>query len=131
MAWDLALDSNFDLVPGIVTGDDEIIQRCKLRLYRILGEWFLNTASGLPWYSDGHGILGAPNNKADMVTLLIRQCILDTAGVLRIMDLNTTFLLGTRDFTLTANLLLDSGLVSELSMTLTQPDTGLDTDTGA
>ena len=49
MAWDLEF-KNGDLTGGIVTGDDEVIQRIRTRLFRELGEWFLNTSSGLPWY---------------------------------------------------------------------------------
>ena len=47
MAWDLEF-KNGDLTGGIATGDDEVIQRIRTRLFRELGEWFLNTASGLP-----------------------------------------------------------------------------------
>lgn len=117
MAWDLALNSSYDLTGGLVTGSDEIIQRVRLRLNRILSEWFLNVDSGLPWYEDGAGILGAPKNKFEMATLLIRQCILDTAGVDRIMEFNTEFLLGSRNLTLDTTLLLNTGATALVSMT--------------
>lgn len=117
MSWDLALNDNYDLTGGIVTGSEEIIQRVRLRLYRILGEWFLNTGSGIPWYESGAGILGAPKNKIDLVNLMLRQCILETAGVERIMDFQSEFLLGQRGLTIYTSLLLDTGLVQDLSLT--------------
>lgn len=117
MAWDLALNDNYDLTGGLVTGSDEIIQRVKLRLYRIMGEWFLNLGSGLPWYESGAGILGAPKNKIDLANLMIRQCILETTGVERIMDFQHEFLLGTRTLTIQTSLLLDTGIVEEMSLT--------------
>lgn len=117
MAWDLALNDNYDLTGGLVTGTDEIIQRVKLRLYRIMGEWFLNLGSGLPWYESGAGILGAPKNKIDLANLMIRQCILETVGVDRIMDFQSEFLLGTRTLTIQTSLLLDTGIVEDVSLT--------------
>lgn len=117
MAWDLALNGNYDLTGGLVTGTDEIIQRVKLRLYRIMGEWFLNLGSGLPWYESGAGILGAPKNKIDLANLMIRQCILETVGVDRIMDFQSEFLLGTRTLTIQTSLLLDTGIVEDVSLT--------------
>ena len=77
MAWDLEF-KNGDLTGGIVTGDDEVIQRIRTRLFRELGEWFLNTASGLPWYQDGKGILGSPLRDKGAVDLFIRKQALGT-----------------------------------------------------
>ena len=90
MAWDLEF-KNGDLTGGIVTGDDEVIQRIRTRLFRELGEWFLNTASGLPWYQDGKGILGSPLRDKGAVDLFIRKQALGTEGVSRILKLNSLF----------------------------------------
>ena len=82
MTWDWKLHPGTrDLVPGIITGPEEIIQRLVTRLKRELGEWFLNTAAGLPWYGDRGGrelggrggILGAKAHTKRAVDLLIRR----------------------------------------------------------
>lgn len=92
MAWDFRLDPlTHDLAPGYVTGPDEIIQRLKVRLWRDLGEWFLDRSAGLPWYDAGEpgtqGIFGSSDMRE--AELLIRREVLDTDGVLRIVSMNT------------------------------------------
>ena len=101
MTWDLRLGHGTrDLAPGIIAGPDEIMQRLVTRLKRELGEWFLNTAAGLPWYQQGRGILGAKAHTKRAVDLLIRRETLGTAGVERIIRLNTRFPAGSRTYTL-------------------------------
>lgn len=101
MAWDFKLDPGTrDLAPGIVTGPEEIIQRLLTRLQRELGEWFLNTSAGLPWYQDGRGILGSKAHTKRAVDLLIRRETLGTDGVERIIKLNTLFPAGGRTYTM-------------------------------
>ena len=101
MTWDLRLNlGTRDLEPGIVTGADEVVQRLLTRLKRELGEWFLNTSAGLPWYQDGKGILGSKSHTRRAVDLLIRRETLDTKGVERIVRLNTLFLAGGRDYSI-------------------------------
>ena len=101
MTWDWKLDPGTrDLVPGIVTGPDEIMQRLITRLKRELGEWFLNTSAGLPWYQQGNGILGAKPHTKRAVDLLIRRETLGTEGVERIIKLNTLFPAGKRVYTM-------------------------------
>lgn len=112
MAWDLEF-KNGDLTGGIATGDDEVIQRIRTRLFRERGEWFLNTASGLPWYQDGKGILGATLRDKGTVDLLIRKRILETEGVARVVRLNTLFSIGSRVYSVYMQVLLDSGNVAE------------------
>lgn len=75
MTWDLRLNPGTrDLELGIVSGPDEILQRLLTRLKRELGEWFLNTKAGLPWYGDG---LGAKQNGGT-------QGVIGTAGTARV-----------------------------------------------
>ena len=114
MTWDLKLDpSTRDLVPGIVTGPDEIVQRLVTRLKRELGEWFLDTSAGLPWYQDGRGILGAKAHTKRTVDLLIRREALGTEGVERIVRLNTMFPAGTRAYTMYMEVFISgAGIVS-------------------
>jgi len=47
--YDVDIDNyDFQLVSGI----DEVVQQVKIRLLFFKGEWFLNTAQGLPFYDD-------------------------------------------------------------------------------
>lgn len=117
MAWDLEF-KNGDLTGGIVTGDDEVIQRIRTRLFRELGEWFLNTASGLPWYQDGKGILGSPLRDKGAVDLFIRKQALGTEGVFRILKLNSLFAAGQREYSIYMQVLLDSGKLVEQTVTV-------------
>ena len=117
MAWDLEF-KNGDLTGGIATGDDEVIQRIRTRLFRERGEWFLNTASGLPWYQDGKGILGATLRDKGTVDLLIRKRILETEGVSRVLKLNSLFAAGQREYSIYMQVLLDSGKLVEQTVTV-------------
>lgn len=93
MSWDLALQyGTGDLTNSVVYGDDEVLQRIYIRLNKELGEWFLNTSSGLPWYQDGAGMLGAkPNRKSD-IDLVLRNCVNNTPGVKTVESFKSTFI---------------------------------------
>ncbi len=99
MSWDFKLNPGTrDLVPGLVSGADEIVQRLETRLRRELGEWFLNTSAGLPWYQEGRGMLGSKAFNKRSLDLLIRRETLGTEGVERIIRLTTRFPAGGRDY---------------------------------
>lgn len=123
MAWDLWLDPKTrDIQPGIVTSTNEIIQRLLTRLQRELGEWFLNTSAGLPWYGDaggklpgGDGILGAKMYSKTAVDLLIRREVLRTKGVSRILKLHTFFPAGSRSYTISMEIITDNGEIATLN----------------
>lgn len=118
MAWDLALDPlTHQMTGSIVTGDDEIIQRLWLRLNKELGEWFLNVESGLPWYQDGYGILGAKPSRRNDIDLVLRRCIADTDGVSQILYFRSLYAGGTRAYTVNVKALLSSGAVQEFNVT--------------
>lgn len=117
MAWDFKLNSGTrDLVPGIVTGPDEILQRLVTRLKRELGEWFLNTSAGLPWYQEGNGILGSKAHTKRAVDLLIRRETLGTDGVERIIKLNTLFPAGGRSYTVYMEVFITGAGLMSLSL---------------
>lgn len=118
MAWDFKLNPGTrDLVPGIAAGPDEVVQRLVTRLKRELGEWFLATDAGLPWYQEGKGILGSkPHIKRD-VDLLIRRETLNTEGVERIVKLNTLFPANTRAYSLYMDLVV-KGVVGTVPFSL-------------
>lgn len=60
-----------------VTGDDEVMQRVKIRLRRVYGEWFLYYTAGIPYFNGR--MLGA--NDYDYVKLTLRNEIINTKGV--------------------------------------------------
>ena len=123
MSWDLRLGPNRDLTSGIVTGVDEIIQRLVTRLNRELGEWFLNTSAGLPWYQDGNGLLGSRDKQN--LNLLIRRETLQTAGINRIVKFNSIFNTTTRQFTIYMYLVTEQGVVN---FTLTEEGASWNTE---
>ncbi len=104
---------------GIVAGQDEIVQRVQTRLYRHLGEWFVNTSAGLPWYAgpsnlmagqltDKTAILGTRNFR--YADIWIRNEIAETAGVIQLVDFNTYFDTSTRVYSIRAQIATEYGL---------------------
>lgn len=138
MTWDFRLDAGTrDLVPGYLTGPDEIMQRLITRLKRELGEWFLNTDAGLPWYGDAggkinyrperlatngeQGILGSRMHTKSVVELLVRREALETEGVERVLRTNTIFSPSTRVFSMYLEVFIEGA--GPVSLTL-----GLDSE---
>ncbi len=73
-----------------------IIQRIRVRLKFFQGEWFLNTAFGVPYHQT---IFRKGVTKAQADTIF-RAEILDTPGVLGIITFTSTFDRATRVYTL-------------------------------
>lgn len=115
MTWDIALNNRHTLRGGIVTGDDEILQRLWIRLNRELGEWFLNTDVGLPWYQGGYGMLGAKPSRKNEIDLLIRQEIAQTNGVVQILKYQTLYATGTRLYDAYCSILLPSNRTVDIN----------------
>ena len=115
--FDLALDDSWDLVPSWAVGDDETLQRLKVRLWRELGEWFLDVDAGLPWYQDGKGMLGAKPHERNNIELMIRRCIMQTDGISRITSFSGIFASGSRQLDLFIQVLLDSGRTATVNVT--------------
>lgn len=124
MSWDIALNNRHTLRGGIVTGDDEILQRLWIRLNRELGEWFLNTEVGLPWYQGGYGMLGAKPSRKNEIDLLIRQEIANTEGVLQILKYKTLYATGTRLYDAYCSILLQSRRTIDISFGVTMQSGG-------
>lgn len=126
MTWDLMIDqSKADLVAGYVTGQDEIVQRIYTRLWRHLGEWFVNTSCGLPWYAGPSSIIqgrlspdGAILGSRDLryADIWIRNEIAETEGVLRVVDFNTFFNTSTRVYSIRAQIVTEFGLPYKIEM---------------
>jgi hypothetical protein len=84
---DLKLNANHDLLIEdgdlvLVDGVDAVAQDVDIRLQFFLGEWFLDTRLGVPYYQQ---ILGA-KPRLGAVASIIRKAIFTTPGVVSISD---------------------------------------------
>ncbi len=82
---DLKVDDNGDLVVEnddlvLLTGLDAIIQHLKIRFRLFLGEWFLDTRVGIPWFED----ILRKSPDLNVVNSLLREVITTTPGVIAI-----------------------------------------------
>lgn len=82
---DFKLDANGDLSLEegdfvLLTGADAIASDLKARLQTFLGEWFLDTSIGVPYFTEVYGKTPAPRLEA-----IFREEILKTPGVLEIL----------------------------------------------
>jgi hypothetical protein len=97
--WKLNVDNDLDLSTDnlvYVEGLDAIAQDCKTRLKFFLGEWFLDTRLGVPWYQR---IIG---EKPRLVAIksILRKAILSTPGLLTVLDFQLDFDRSTRALSL-------------------------------
>jgi DNA-binding phage protein len=83
---DIYLDTTNDLV--LAFDPEQVAQSLKIRLLSYLGEWFLNTNDGTPYFQSILGQIYRPQN----ASAIIRKRILDTEGVDKLLkfDFNLT-----------------------------------------
>ncbi len=79
---DLMLSTDGDLLVTnnalmLNSGREAIRQHLEIRLRTFLGEWFLDTDVGVPWYRD---ILGK-NPQFVLISQILKGVVLDTPGV--------------------------------------------------
>ena len=67
---------------------ETVAQRLFIRLRTFLGEWFLNTAYGVPYFTE---VLGKKTSKS-AVDLIMQQQILAEVGVKEITYFNSTLI---------------------------------------
>ena len=77
--------SGYDLV--LVSGMDLIRQRIKQRILAVLGEWFLDTTIGLPWFQE----LAKKGISEQRVRSLLTLQIVQTEGVEKLIELSLDF----------------------------------------
>lgn len=110
---DLLLDENNDLVfingqtPVTSYPVQVVAQRLSIRLRTFLGEWFLNTTYGVPYWQR---ILGKKTTKA-AIDKIFQQQILEEVGVMQITSFNSTF--ENRQYSLSFRVKVVSGEVSQ------------------
>lgn len=103
---DLAV-SNFDL--GLVVDVDRVVQQIKIRLQFFLGEWFLNTTRGIPYFEQ---VLIKGADRA-IVEGLFREQIESTPNVSAVDELTLAFDGGTRLLTVTFRASTDFGALEQ------------------
>lgn len=112
---DILLDSNsHDLDTSgytlhISSGLAATAQRIKIRLKMFLGEWFLDTAAGVPYYED----ILVKNPDLNLVKADLQQQILTTPEVIELLSFDMQLINQTRTLNVTFAASTTSGLVED------------------
>ena len=98
---DIQIDDNFDLMItnnslNLTRGSDAIRQHLRTKLSLFLGEWFLDTTIGVPWFRD----VLVKNPNFVVIQDMIKDQILSTPGVLTLEKFNFDYISGTRNLSL-------------------------------
>lgn len=67
---------------------ETVSQRLKIRLLTFMGEWFLDTTYGVPYWQR---LLGIKQRSKAAIDLILQQQILEESGVKEIVSFNSTF----------------------------------------
>lgn len=101
---DLLLDTNTnDIIfingqcPVTQLLTDVVVQRLKITLYTFLGEWFLDTTIGVPYFQQ---IFGKIRSKAT-VDLIFQRIIADDPDVIEILTFDSSLSSGDRGYSMT------------------------------
>ena len=89
---DIALDSDGDLLIEnnslvLVKGDDAIVQHLTIRFRFFLGEWFLDTRLGIPYFRE----ILIKNPDLSRVRGIFRQVVLTTPGIESLVEFGLDF----------------------------------------
>ncbi len=100
MPQDIALDPQTHDLPAfgysftLVEGLDRVAQQVRIRLQFFLGEWFLDTSKGLPYYEE----ILKKHPDIPLVESLFKTEILTTPDVLELLGFSTEYEPLTRRF---------------------------------
>ena len=91
MAKDLELSATQDLIIAdgdlsIATDGAEVAQNWRIRILWLLGEWYYNTAIGMPWFSKIFRLTASPIAKRQYII----DCTNSTPGVRVINSIKQT-----------------------------------------
>lgn len=94
------------------TGDkvDRVTQRLYIRLRTFFQEWYLNSTYGVPWLEK---ILGHKGRKSS-TDMIIQEQILGVRGVAKILEFNSSLERGTRNYTCSFRVKVDTGETSPM-----------------
>jgi len=99
---------NGNFVP--VVGVSALIDRIATRLRTFLGEWFLNTEIGVPYYQN---ILGQKNPNFGVLYAIFAKEIRDTVGVISLRRLSLDYEAGDRQLSITFSVQAEDGILEE------------------
>lgn len=110
---DLKLDTNGDLditdsELSLTSGAEAVIQDLQIRLSFFLGEWFLDTRQGIPYYQQ---ILGK-KPRLNVIRAIFRKAIMTTTYVNQIEELTLDYDGATRLLVVDFAVATDFGIVS-------------------
>jgi len=98
--------ANGDLV--LTDAEDAVRQHVQQRLRTFLGEWFLNTAVGVPYYQN----ILKKNPNPSIIAGVFQNEIIQTPGVLELLDFNLDFNNGTRKLRLDFKVRVTTGVIN-------------------
>lgn len=104
------VDGDFAIVNNdtqFVNGADEVMQLLRQRLRTFLGEWFLDTTIGVPYFQD---ILKKNPNPVS-VDAAFKNEILNTPGVLELSEFEIDIDAATRVATVTGRAVVTDGII--------------------
>jgi hypothetical protein len=118
MAYDIAMNTasgdlvvkNGDLM--IIDNAERIAQQILITLREWSGEWFLNTADGIPYLE--YILVKNPNE--DHIRQILSEAILDVDGVQSITSMDLTFSRVNRSLIVEYEAITDYGLITERSV---------------
>lgn len=103
---------------AMVVDNDNIEQKLKSRLQTFLGEWYLETSIGLPFFTE----ILIKNPDIPNIDSLIKAEIIDTEGVLELVEYGSEFKPAERSFSVEFKVLTTVGEV-EFSDTIFNSET--------
>ena len=82
--WDIAKENRDEV---IISGVDCLVQRLKIKLQHISGEWYLDTSKGVI----NQGILSKKNPPIGIITGMYRTAIETDPEITRVVSIDTSF----------------------------------------
>jgi len=91
------------------TPSEIVAQRLKVKLYTFLGEWFLDTSIGVPYFQQ---IFGKVRSKSS-IDVIFQTIISEDEGVAEIREFNSEMSVGDRGYTMTFKVRASDGTVTD------------------
>ena|SRR5690606_17884111 len=111
---DLKLDQKGDLLISdydlsLIEGQDQISQNLAIRLRFVLGEWYLDIESGIPYYQDI--FIKSPNR--NRIETIIKDEIVNTQGINRLLSFQSDYQPITRKYSVRFQCETDKGTLDQ------------------
>jgi hypothetical protein len=100
--------------PVTAVATQTVAQKLKVHLQTFLGEWFLDEDIGIPYHQKIFG----KHSSNQAVDLIFQTKILETSGVLEIVEFDSTLDVGTRRYSLTFVVRTTDGLTDQITLSV-------------